>query len=95
MVFLSKYVRLALCLKNVMHPSQDLSYLNRDLSKVVCLDTDMDHYSTHPENAVTIPKWKGDPKDSGLVAMIPFLECMPPCPDAHARIHVSHSDCHL
>ena len=78
-----------------MHPSQDLSYLNRDLSKVVCLDTDMDHYSTHPENAVTIPKWKGDPKDSGLVAMIPFLECMPPCPDAHARIHVSHSDCHL
>ncbi|KAF8320242.1 import inner membrane translocase subunit tim-50 [Amanita rubescens] len=57
-------------------PVKDLSYLNRDLSKVVCLDTDPEHYSTHPENAVIIPKWKGDPKDSGLVAMIPFLESL-------------------
>ncbi|KAF8625876.1 hypothetical protein AX15_005154 [Amanita polypyramis BW_CC] len=56
------------------HPVKDLSYLNRDLSKVVCLDTDPEHFSTHTENAVVIPKWKGDPKDSGLVAMIPFLE---------------------
>ena len=40
------------------------------------LDTDRDHVSTHPENAVVLPKWKGDPKDKGLVAMIPFLECM-------------------
>ncbi|KAK2464401.1 hypothetical protein APHAL10511_003549 [Amanita phalloides] len=55
-------------------PVKDLSYLNRDLSKVVCLDTDLDHYSSHPENAVVIPKWNGDPKDTGLVAMIPFLE---------------------
>ncbi|KAF8623313.1 hypothetical protein AX17_001618 [Amanita inopinata Kibby_2008] len=54
--------------------AKDLSYLNRDLSKVVCLDTNPDHYTTHPENAVIIPKWNGDPKDSGLVAMIPFLE---------------------
>lgn len=54
---------------------QDLSYLNRDLSKVISLDTDPEHVSTHPENAIVIPKWKGDPKDVGLVAMIPFLEC--------------------
>ncbi|KAG6909186.1 hypothetical protein DXG01_001700 [Tephrocybe rancida] len=53
---------------------KDLSYLNRDLSKVVSLDTDPDHISTHPENAIVIPKWKGDPRDNGLVAMIPFLE---------------------
>lgn len=53
---------------------KDLSYLNRDLSKVIMLDTDPDHVSTHPENAVVLPKWKGDPKDKGLVAMIPFLE---------------------
>ncbi|KAF6752233.1 HAD-like domain-containing protein [Ephemerocybe angulata] len=41
--------------------AKDLSYLNRDLSKVVVLDT-------HPEH------WKGDPNDKGLIAMIPFLE---------------------
>ncbi|KAG6820317.1 hypothetical protein H0H93_002404 [Arthromyces matolae] len=55
---------------------KDLSYLNRDLAKVISLDTDADHVSTHPENAIVIPKWKGDPKDTGLIAMIPFLESL-------------------
>lgn len=27
-----------------------------------------------PENAIVLPKWTGDPKDNGLVALIPFLE---------------------
>lgn len=27
-----------------------------------------------PENAIILPKWQGDPKDKGLVALIPFLE---------------------
>ncbi|KIK07744.1 hypothetical protein K443DRAFT_673009 [Laccaria amethystina LaAM-08-1] len=53
---------------------KDLSYLNRDLSKVIVLDTDAEHIGTHLENAIIIPKWKGDPSDKGLVAMIPFLE---------------------
>ncbi|KAJ4471462.1 import inner membrane translocase subunit tim-50 [Lentinula aciculospora] len=53
---------------------KDLSYLNRDLSKVILLDTHPEHAATHPENSVIIPGWKGDPKDNGLVAMIPFLE---------------------
>ncbi|KAI6145379.1 HAD-like protein [Pisolithus tinctorius] len=53
---------------------KDLSYLNRDLSKVIILDTDPDHVSTHPENAIILPKWTGNPGDKGLVAMIPFLE---------------------
>ncbi|KAF5374619.1 hypothetical protein D9615_008973 [Tricholomella constricta] len=53
---------------------KDLSYLNRDLSKVVMLDTNAEHVSTHPENAIIVPKWNGDPKDNGLIAMIPFLE---------------------
>jgi import inner membrane translocase subunit TIM50 len=57
---------------------KDLSYLNRDLSKVIVLDTDAEHIGTHLENAIIIPKWKGDPSDKGLVAMIPFLECR--CP---------------
>ena len=53
---------------------QDLSFLNRDLSKVILLDTEPSHAELQPENAIIIPKWKGDPKDNGLVALIPFLE---------------------
>ncbi|KLU85923.1 mitochondrial import inner membrane translocase subunit tim-50 [Magnaporthiopsis poae ATCC 64411] len=53
---------------------KDLSYLNRDLSKVIIIDTDPDHVSAQPENAIVLPKWTGDPKDKELVALIPFLE---------------------
>lgn len=53
---------------------QDLSYLNRDLSKVILLDTNPAHAKFQPENAIIIPKWKGDPKDKDLVSYIPFLE---------------------
>ncbi|KAG2129760.1 HAD-like domain-containing protein [Suillus clintonianus] len=53
---------------------KDLSYLNRDLSKVILLDTHPEHVSSHPENAIIIPKWTGAPGDKGLIAMIPFLE---------------------
>ncbi|EPE09828.1 acetylornithine aminotransferase [Ophiostoma piceae UAMH 11346] len=53
---------------------KDLSYLNRDLSKVITLDTNPAHVSTHPENAIVLPKWVGDPKNTDLVALIPFLE---------------------
>ncbi|KAI0785773.1 HAD-like domain-containing protein [Abortiporus biennis] len=55
-------------------PVKDLSYLNRDLSKVILLDTHPEHASAQPENAVIMPKWEGAPRDRGLVAMIPFLE---------------------
>ncbi|EFX01485.1 mitochondrial translocase complex component [Grosmannia clavigera kw1407] len=53
---------------------KDLSYLNRDLSKVIILDTDAGHVATQPENAIVLPKWTGDPKDKQLVGLIPFLE---------------------
>ena len=54
---------------------QDLTYLNRDLSKVIIIDTDPDHVSLQPENSVIITKWKGDPRDRELVGLNPFLEC--------------------
>lgn len=53
---------------------QDLSYLNRDLKKVILLDTKAAHAKAQPENAIILPKWKGAPQDKGLVAYIPFLE---------------------
>lgn len=54
---------------------QDLSYLNRDLSKVVLLDTNAEHSALQPENAIIIKPWEGKPGDRGLIEMIPFLEC--------------------
>jgi import inner membrane translocase subunit TIM50 len=56
-------------------PLQDLSYLNRDLSKVVMLDTNAEHSALQPENAIIIKPWDGQSGDKGLVDMIPFLEC--------------------
>ncbi|KAK8099856.1 Mitochondrial import inner membrane translocase subunit [Apiospora kogelbergensis] len=53
---------------------KDLSYLNRDLSKVVVIDTNARHVRNQPENAIVLPKWTGDPKDTELVSLIPFLE---------------------
>ncbi|KLJ08674.1 hypothetical protein EMPG_15878 [Blastomyces silverae] len=53
---------------------KDLSYLNRDLSKVIMIDTHAPHAKRQPENAIILDKWKGDPRDKDLVALIPFLE---------------------
>ncbi|RAL00580.1 protein translocase subunit TIM50 [Aspergillus ibericus CBS 121593] len=53
---------------------KDLSYLNRDLSKVILIDTKEEHARLQPENAVILDKWHGDSKDKTLVALIPFLE---------------------
>ncbi|KAI5843664.1 HAD-like domain-containing protein [Tricharina praecox] len=53
---------------------KDLNYLNRDLSKVVMLETNPDAWSANPDNTVKLPPWKGDANDRDLVALIPFLE---------------------
>ncbi|KAF3913942.1 hypothetical protein ABW21_db0206497 [Orbilia brochopaga] len=53
---------------------KDLSYLNRDLSKVIMIDTKPDAWSEQPENAIKMKPWTGDPRDKELVALIPFLE---------------------
>ena len=56
--------------------TQDLSYLNRDLSKVILVDCEASYARCQPENAIIIPQWTGDPKDRELVKLIPFLEYM-------------------
>ncbi|KAH6853095.1 HAD-like domain-containing protein [Chaetomium sp. MPI-CAGE-AT-0009] len=53
---------------------KDLSYLNRDLSKVIIIDTNAKHVREQPENAIILPKWTGDPKDKELVSLVPLLE---------------------
>ncbi|KAK7534594.1 TFIIF-interacting CTD phosphatase [Phyllosticta citricarpa] len=53
---------------------KDLSYLNRDLSKTIIIDTKAEHVKNQPENAIVLPPWNGEKGDKGLVALIPFLE---------------------
>jgi import inner membrane translocase subunit TIM50 len=41
------------------------------------IDTVPAHASAQPENAIILPKWKGDPQDKELISLIPFLEYIP------------------
>lgn len=41
------------------------------------IDTLKAHVEEQPENAIILPKWKGDAKDKELVSLIPFLEYIP------------------
>lgn len=52
---------------------KDLSKLNRDLGKVVIVDTDPDSYKLQPENAIPMEPWNGEADDK-LLRLIPFLE---------------------
>lgn len=53
---------------------KDLSNLNRDLSKVILIDTDKDAISLQPENSILMKPWEGNAKDTDLVRLIPLLE---------------------
>ncbi|KAF8419879.1 putative mitochondrial translocase complex component [Tirmania nivea] len=53
---------------------KDLSHLNRDLSKVIIVDTKKEAVEMQPTNAIIIKPWKGDPKDRELFALINVLE---------------------
>lgn len=55
-------------------PRQDLSYLNRDLSKVIIIDTKESHVQNQPDNAIVLAPWTGNKDDTELVSLIPFLE---------------------
>lgn len=70
----SRYVPTYRLLLRMLRQDQDLSYLNRDLRKVILLDTSHAHAQAQPENAIILPKWTGAPQDKELVSYIPFLE---------------------
>ncbi|TVY46248.1 Mitochondrial import inner membrane translocase subunit [Lachnellula occidentalis] len=56
---------------------KDLAYLNRDLSKVIIMDTKASHVQNQPENAIVLKPWEGNADDKELVSYIPFLEYIP------------------
>ena len=53
---------------------KDLDALNRDLNKVIIMDTNPDGFSLHPQNAILVNKWEGNKDDRELISYIPFLE---------------------
>ncbi|RUS16868.1 HAD-like domain-containing protein [Endogone sp. FLAS-F59071] len=55
---------------------KDLSHLNRDLARVIIMDSNPDAYALQPENAVPLKPWKGEPEDKGLLEYVPFLEAI-------------------
>lgn len=54
---------------------KDISRLNRDLSKVIVFDTDVDLYlPEHRSNLIILKPWQGDFNDTELASYILFLE---------------------
>lgn len=53
---------------------QDLSKLNRDLSKVIYIDFDPASFQLNPDNVLRMPKWEGDMSDTALVDLAELLK---------------------
>lgn len=58
------------------HVVKDLNALNRDLSKVIAIDTDATALELNPENAIVLKPWKGDSQDRDLLGLVSFLEAV-------------------
>lgn len=53
---------------------KDLTYLNRDLKKVIVLEKDPNVMKKHPDNAIFLSEFKGEADDKELFELMPFLE---------------------
>ncbi|GFR46912.1 hypothetical protein Agub_g8559 [Astrephomene gubernaculifera] len=53
---------------------RDLSKLNRDLTHVLMVSSKPEAWEFQPENALKLKPWKGEPQDTGLIDLIPFLQ---------------------
>ncbi|ODV64229.1 protein translocase subunit TIM50 [Ascoidea rubescens DSM 1968] len=52
---------------------KDLSLMNRDLGKIIIVDTDPNCFELQPDNAIGMKPWDGKPDDK-LIRLIPILE---------------------
>ncbi|KAI9342809.1 HAD-like domain-containing protein [Obelidium mucronatum] len=55
---------------------KDLSCLNRDLGRVVVVDTDPENFQLQPENGIQLKTWKGEEGDEELSKLMKVLEEM-------------------
>ncbi|KAJ3133168.1 mitochondrial inner membrane protein required for protein import [Physocladia obscura] len=55
---------------------KDLSCLNRDLGKIIVVDTDPENFQLQPENGIQLKAWKGEEGDMELAKLMKVLEEM-------------------
>ncbi|KAI9350623.1 HAD-like domain-containing protein [Zopfochytrium polystomum] len=54
---------------------KDISCLNRDIGKIIIVDSDPENFQLQPENGLVLKPWKGDdPEDRELPKLMKFLE---------------------
>lgn len=54
---------------------KDLTYMNRDLKKIIVIDWDENAFQLQPRNALhRLKKWNGDENDTDLVFLASFLK---------------------
>ena len=54
---------------------KDLNCLNRDLKKIIVLDSNKSSYKKFENNIILINEWDGKKSDKELLKLIPFFEC--------------------
>jgi len=54
---------------------KDLNCLNRDLNRIIVLDSNKSSYKKFENNVILINKWNGKKSDKELLNLIPFFEC--------------------
>ncbi|NWW84050.1 CTSL2 protein, partial [Rhynochetos jubatus] len=52
---------------------KDLSLLGTDLAKTVAMDYTIQGFPAQDANWITVPRWRGDPRDEELLRLIPLL----------------------
>jgi len=55
---------------------KNLNCLNRDLKKIIVLDTNKSSYKKYENNVILVNAWNGKKNDKELLNLIPFFECM-------------------
>ncbi|XP_050314174.1 mitochondrial import inner membrane translocase subunit TIM50-C-like [Anthonomus grandis grandis] len=58
------------------HHVKSLNNLNRDLSKVICIDWNPNNVKFNPENLFRLPRWSGNDDDTTLLDLVSFLKAI-------------------
>lgn len=56
------------------HHVKSLDKLNRDMSKIICVDWNPNSTKFQPDNAFNIPRWNGNDDDTTLFDLTAFLK---------------------
>lgn len=75
------------------HHVKDLSRLNRDLNRVIVVDWNPESVKMHRNNALIIPRWRGNDDDVTLIDLAALLRSKCLIIYTNALLLFSFSDC--